>query len=105
MTSSSIENMGYLDPTKYFLHSNEKILNSRNCSFQSRNCNLGLKRRHLLSRVRNFLAQESFRLGQKHRTIPHKEDVQKILKENHDSPVGGHCGVKKTYYRISGNNF
>ncbi|KAK0169463.1 hypothetical protein PV328_012013 [Microctonus aethiopoides] len=44
-------------------------------------------------------------LHEKRRMIPREEEIRKILEENHDSLIGGHGGVKKTYYRIIANYF
>lgn len=37
-------------------------------------------------------------LHDRERIVPKKEDIEKILKKYHDSLLGGHGGVKKTYY-------
>lgn len=44
-------------------------------------------------------------LHDKRRTIPTDEEIPRILEENHDSLIGGHGGIKKTYYRIAENYF
>ncbi|XP_046141954.1 uncharacterized protein LOC123987841 [Osmia bicornis bicornis] len=36
---------------------------------------------------------------------PPKEERIQIIKENHESPVGGHKGIKKTYHRIRNNYY
>lgn len=39
-------------------------------------------------------------LHDEQRIYPEEGDIPKILYENHDSVIGGHGGIKKTYYRI-----